>query len=226
MTALHSKNRPQGRQMNLRGTISVLAALAATAIVAAAPGTAAAAPDPPGCTQNIAYDPSIPTFKQYADANAIANNTLGGGGTGSNSRHPTLELYGYFDAVMAATAGNPRVSVIRGDLGTSYLGKPMRYYVVGSTSNIANLNAGRNDGAFWRGVREGTISAEQGELEAQDRPAFFWNTATPHGGESAAGEAISRVLYELTARTDCANLQRLDRLDNFLMPVTNPDGRD
>jgi hypothetical protein len=59
--------------MNLRGKISVLAALAATAIVAAAPGTAAAAPDPAGCTQDIQYDPSIPTFKQYADANAITN---------------------------------------------------------------------------------------------------------------------------------------------------------
>jgi hypothetical protein len=212
--------------MNLRGKLSVLAALAATAIVAAAPGTAAATPDPPGCTDNIAYDPSIPTFKQYADANAIANNSLGGGSTGTANRHPSLELYGYFDAVMAATAGNPRVSVIRGDLGTSYLGKPMRYYVVGSTNNIANLNAGRNDGEFWRGVREGTISAEEGALEAQNRPAFIWNTATPHGNEPAAGEAISRVLYELTARTDCANLQRLDRLDNFLMPVTNPDGRD
>ena len=212
--------------MNLRGKISVLAALAATAIVAAAPGTAAAAPDPAGCTQNIQYDPSIPTFKQYADANAIANNTLGGFATGTTARHSTLELYGYFDAVMAATAGNPRVSVVRGDLGISYLGKPMRYYVVSTPDNIANLDAGRNDGAFWRGVREGTISAAEGAAQAQDRPAFFWNTATPHGGEPAAGEAISRVLYELTARTDCANLQRLDRLDNFLMPVTNPDGRD
>jgi Zinc carboxypeptidase len=212
--------------MNLRGKISVLAALAATAIVAAAPGTAAAAPDPAGCTQNIQYDPSIPTFKQYADANGIANNTLGGITTGTTAKHSTLELYGYFDAVIAATAGNPRVSVVKRDLGTSYLGKPMRYYVVGTPENIANLDAGRNDGAFWRGVREGTISAAEGAAQAQDRPAFFWNTATPHGSEPAAGEAISRVLYELTARTDCANLQRLDRLDNFLMPVTNPDGRD
>ena len=226
MTALYPKHQDQGRQMNLRGTLSVLAALAATAIVAATPGTAAAAPDPPGCTQNVQYDPSIPTFKQYADANGITNNTLGGFATGTTNKHPTLEIYGYFDAVMAATAGNPRVSVVRRDLGTSYLGKPMRYYVVGTPDNIANLDAGRNDGAFWRGVREGTISAEQGEAEAQDRPAFFWNTATPHGNEPAAGEAISRVLYELTARTDCANLQRLERLDNFLMPVTNPDGRD
>ena len=84
----------------------------------------------------------------------------------------------------------------------------MRYYVVGTPENIANLDAGRNDGAFWRGVREGTISAAEGAAEAQDRPAFFWNTATPHGSEPAAGEAISRVLYELTSRTDCANLQR------------------
>ncbi len=123
-------------------------------------------------------------------------------------------------------AGNTRVAMVRRDLGTSYLGQQFRYWVIGTPDNIANLDAGRNDGAFWRGVREGTISAEEGALEAQDRPAFFWNTATPHGNEPAAGEAISRIMYELAARTDCANLQRLERLDNFLMPVTNPDGRD
>ena len=60
MTALYPKNRPQGRQMNLRGTLSVLAALAATAIVAAAPGTAAAAPDPPGCTNEHPVRPDSP----------------------------------------------------------------------------------------------------------------------------------------------------------------------
>jgi hypothetical protein len=225
MTPRHSK-RFQGRQMNLRGKIPVLTALVAAAIVASAPGTAAAAPDPAGCTQNVQYDPSIPTFKQYAQANGITNDQLGGFATGGTNKHLTSELYGYFDAVTAATATNPRVRVQMRPLGSSYLGKPFRYYVVATPDNLANLDAGRNDGAFWRGVREGTVSAELGAAQAQDRPAFFWNTATPHGSEPAAGEAISRVLYELTARTDCANLQRLDRLDNFLMPVTNPDGRD
>jgi hypothetical protein len=212
--------------MNLRGKLSVLAALAATAIVAAAPGTAAAAPDPPGCTPNIAYDPSIPTFKQWADANGIPNNTLGGTSTGTANKHVTPQIYAYWDAVMASLTGNTRAAMVRRTLGTTYLGQQFRYYVVGTPDNIANLDAGRNDGAFWRGVREGTVSAEQGAAEAQDRPAFFWNTATPHGNEPAAAEAITRIMYELVARTDCANQQRLARLDNFLMPVTNPDGRD
>jgi hypothetical protein len=42
----------------------------------------------------------------------------------------------------------------------------------------------------------------------------------------AAGEAISRELYELAARTDCHNLQRLSNLTLFLDPARNPDGRD
>ncbi len=220
-----SKTPLQGRNMTRRIRISI-ATLTLGAAALFAPGSALAAVDPPNCTNTVQYDPNIPTFKQYADGAGIPNNSLGGFATGSTLRHPTLELYGYFDAVMAAANQTSRVSMVRVDLGTSYLGKPFRYYVIGTTDNIANLNSGRNDGAFWRGVREGTISAEEGAAQAQDRPAFFWNTATPHGGEAAAGEAISRVLYELTARTDCANLQRLNNLDNFLMPVTNPDGRD
>ena len=60
----------------------------------------------------------------------------------------------------------------------------------------------------------------------RSRPAFAWVTATPHGSEPAAGEAISRQLYELAARTDCANLQRLNNLTLFLDPARNPDGRD
>ena len=60
----------------------------------------------------------------------------------------------------------------------------------------------------------------------RSRPAFAWITATPHGSEPAAGEAISRQLYELAARTDCHNLQRLSNLTLFLDPARNPDGRD
>ena len=213
--------------MNLRGTLSVLAALAATAIVAAAPGTAAAAPDPPGCTQNIQYDPSIPTFKQYADANGIPNNTLGGFTTGTTNKHSRSQLYGYFDAVMAATAGNPRV--LRDSRATS---APPTSGSRSATTSSERLTTSRTLTRAATTAPSGAACAkapsppQKAKPQAQDRPAFFWNTATPHGNEPAAGEAISRILYELTARTDCANLQRLDRLDNFLMPVTNPDGRD
>ena len=50
---------------------------------------------------------------------------------------------------------------------------------------------------------------------ARGRPSR-WITATPHGGEAAAAEAISKMLYELAARMDCWNLAPAARLDLFL----------
>jgi hypothetical protein len=171
-------------------------------------------------------DPTIPTFKQWADANGVANNTLGGFSTGTTNRHTTQQLVDYQNAIAQATVSNPRVKVITRNIGTSNLGKPFQYAVVGTPDNINNLDSGRNDGAFWRGVREGTISAEEGEAQADERPALIWLTATPHGSEPAAGEALSRLLYEFAARRDCHNIDRLANMDTFIMPVTNPDGRD
>ena len=155
-------------------------------------------------------DPTIPTFKQWADANGVTNNTLGGFSTGSTNRHSTQQLVDYQNAVAQATLSNPRVKVITRNIGTTNLGRPFQYAVVGNPDNINNLDSGRNDGAFWRGVREGTISAEEGEAEADERPAIIWLTATPHGSEPAAGEALSRLLYEFAARRDCHNVDRLD----------------
>ena len=75
-------------------------------------------------------------------------------------------------------------------------------------------------------MRSGEISEEVGLEAAATKPAFAWITATPHGGESAAAESITRQVYELLARTDCENERRLKLLDYFLQPVRNPDGRD
>ena len=57
-------------------------------------------------------------------------------------------------------------------------------------------------------------------------PRFGWITGTPHGNEPAGGEGSTKELYELVARTDCANSQRLNNLDVFIQPVTAPDDRD
>ena len=72
----------------------------------------------------------------------------------------------------------------------------------------------------------GEVSAAEALTQVRARPAFAWITATPHGNEPAAGEAISRQLYELAARTDCHNLERINNLTLFLDPARNPDGRD
>ena len=202
----------------VRSTLVAGAVAAVAALAAAAP--AAAYVDPPGCTQEVQYDLGIPTFKDVVGVD------LGAGGTGSTSRRPTADIYAYFDALVAATATSDRVKVIRKSFGTSVLGRDLRFYVVSTPDNIDNLDTGRADGPFWEGVKDGSVSEAAGLAAVNQRPAFGWVTATPHGGEAAAAEAISRMLYELAARTDCFNLRRLAMMDHFLMPVRNPDGRD
>ena len=182
---------------------------------------AAAAVDPAGCTDDLAYDSSIPTFQ------AVVGSELGGYQTGTTNRHVTQDLYDYMAAVVAATADNPRVKVIEKDLGTTTLGtRRLRYAIIGSKDNIDNLEAGRDDAAFWSGVISGATPASVALEQVHERPAFGWVTATPHGNEPAAGEASMRLLYELAARLDCQNAQRLRNLTLFIDPARNPDGRD
>lgn len=198
-------------------------ALAASCLLLAAgvkPGDARAAVDGEQCTATRSYDPSIRTFFE------VTGKQLGAGGTGTSARSDTDTLYSYLDAVVADTADNPRVKVIKQSLGTTELGRDFPMVIVGTPENIDNLDAGRNDAAFWRGVRNGDIPPAAALAQIDERPAFGFITGTPHGTEAAGGDAIMRMLYELTARTDCANLRRLEALDHFLMPTRNPDGRD
>ncbi|HXJ66384.1 MAG TPA: M14 family zinc carboxypeptidase, partial [Actinomycetota bacterium] len=187
--------------------------------------------DPAGCTNGMQLDPNIPTY------DAFFGSVLGGPATGDGlsgatpSAKKTGQLMDYLQAVKNAIAANPgttgqRVAVKVYSAGTSVLGVPMSIIVVGTPDNIANLDAGRNDGAFWRGVIDGTTSQADALSQVGERPAFGWITGTPHGNEPAGGEASVKELYDLTARTDCANAQRLANLDVFIQPVTAPDDRD
>ena len=196
----------------------LLGALALTAaLFVAAPAAHAdvADVDPAGCTPDLQYDPSIP---KYSDVLGAA--------LGAGSRRPTLDLQTYQRAVVNATQNNPRVRVIEKKMSDTALGREVWYSVVSTPDNIANLDAGRNDAGFWSGVREGNISTAVGLSQIRTRPAFAWVTATPHGNEPAAGEASMRLLYEMAARMDCSNARRLQNITSFIVPATNPDGRD
>jgi hypothetical protein len=185
--------------------------------------------DPAGCTNAMQLDPNIPSY------DAFFGTVLGGPATGngltSGSAKKTGPLMAYLEAVRDAIAANPgttgsRVAVKLYQAGQSVLGVPFDVIVVGTPGNIANLDAGRNDAAFWRGVMDGTTSQTEALSQVGVRPAFGWITGTPHGNEPAGGEASVKELYDLTARTDCANAQRLANLDVFIQPVTAPDDRD
>ncbi len=196
------------------------ALLLVAAALVAAPGVAKADTDPAGCTEDLQYDPSIPTY------NSVLGLPLGGGATGTTSRRVTADLQTYQHAVAVATQNNPRVRVIEKKMSDTALGRQVIYSVVSTPDNIDNLDAGRNDAKFWSDVREGNLSTDEGLAAVRDRPAFTWVTATPHGNEPAAGEASMRLLYEMAARLDCSNARRLHNLTTFIVPATNPDGRD
>ncbi|HET7760079.1 MAG TPA: hypothetical protein VFK62_09160 [Gaiellaceae bacterium] len=187
--------------------------------------------DPAPCTSGTQLDANIPTYDSFFGS------VLGGPATGDGlsgatpSAKKTGQLMAYVQAVKDAIAANPgttgqRVAVKTYSAGTSVLGVPMSIIVVGTPGNIANLDAGRNDGAFWRGVISGQTSQADALSQVGVRPGFGWITGTPHGNEPAGGEASVKELYDLTARTDCANAQRLANLDVFIQPVSAPDDRD
>jgi hypothetical protein len=184
-----------------------------------------------GCTSGPEYDPNIPSYDSFFGT------TLGSGATGDGlsgatpSAKKTVQLTAYMQAIVdtinshASTTG-ARVAAKIVRAGTSVLGTPFSYVVIGTPDNIANLDSGRNDQAFWRGVIDGTTPQATALAQAQARPAFAWVTGAPHGNEPAGGEASAKELYELAARTDCDNAARLKNLDVFVQPVTAPDDRD
>ena len=203
--------------------------------------------DPAGCTQTLGYDNTIPTWDQYwagkHDPDAVRPARLRHGRR--RRRRADLRLR-RSDAARpqpdarhlpvlgrrASTATKDRTGTqseadqevprqVRPSAATSRSTSPARRRT-SPTSTRPN-----GDAAFWRGVRAGDDPDARSALEAAgERPAFAWVTATPHGGESAGAESITRSMYELLARTDCENARRLKNLDVFYQPVRNPDGRD
>jgi hypothetical protein len=207
------------------GTLAALSLALLGLFVATPPRGARAAVDPANCTPTVQYDPTIPTFTQFATERGFANKTLGGFRRGNEDRHLTAELYAYADALTAATANNPRVRVITRTIGATAGGRVFKYSIAGTTEHIASVE---EDAAFYRAVRAGEISRDSAlaEIKANPRPALGWVTATPHGNEPAGGESTARMLYEWVAREDCANMRRLQELTVFFNLARNPDGRD
>ena len=62
--------------------------------------------------------------------------------TGGSQKHLTQDLYTYAQAVMADVATSSRVRIIERDIGATPLGKRLKYWIIGTPDNIANLDAG------------------------------------------------------------------------------------
>src|SRR5262249_4621714 len=144
---------------------------------------------PNGCTTNgVQFDQNIPTFDAFFGT-TLGNGITGDGLSGTTpGAKKTAQLNAYMQALVAAVNANPgttgqRVAVKMVHEADSTLGVPIYYVVVGTPDNIANLDAGRNDQAFWRGVVDGTTSQADALAAVNTRPAFGWITGTPHGNE-------------------------------------------
>jgi len=194
------------------------------------PETSSPAATGPSCTDTVQYDPNIPTYDQYFGS-TLGSGTTGDGLSGATpSAKQAEQLDAYGQAIVNAIEANPeaaaRVNAQEVQMGTSSLGRPFHYITIGTPSNLANLNGGRNDAAFWRGVINGSVDPATAAAQVTKRPGFGWIAMAPHGNEPAGGESTVKELYELAARTDCDNAARLKNLDLFLVPARTPDDRD
>ena len=132
----------------------------------------------------------------------------------------TAESDAYLQAVSAAS---PKVT--DGVLGTSVLGRPLRYAVIGQekwTSDAALAQIGRDVGR----LRDERTPEAQARRIVREMPSILWVAGNVHGGEESGTDASLRVLYELAARSDCAAQEILDDAIVVVLPTQNPDGRE
>ena len=174
--------------------------------------------DPEQCTAQVTYDPGIPT-PESVYGGTLAPNTGGTNALNSAAKKNTDILYPYLDELVEAA---PEI-VQKRDAGETQLGRDIPFVIISSPANMADVD---EDAAFWRGVRSGDIPAQVARAQINSRPVFSWISSNVHGDESSSAEATIKLIYELAARRDCANYDRLEKMTSFLLPVQNPDGRD
>jgi hypothetical protein len=211
-----SKNMISMRKKITGVLAALVAAIALTGVFA---GQAQAITyDASTCTPEISYDPAIPTPQEFFGG-PLAPNTGGDNTSNNAAKKNTTVLYPYLTALANAA---PEM-IQKRSAGTTALGKEIFFLIISSPDNMNDLES---DAAFWRAVREGEIAPDEAKKAVFNRPAFAWIASNVHGDEASSAEATVRMAYELAARRDCANYQRLTNLTSFLLPVQNPDGRD
>lgn len=102
--------------------------------------------------------------------------------------------------------------------GETNEGRPLQVIVVGSESNIANLEKIRTDNLKSIGLLAGKSSGET--------PAIAWLSYNVHGNEAVSSEAVMVVLYELLNKSNSVTQEVLKNTVVILDPCINPDGRD
>ncbi len=190
-------------------TVACLAALGFTPVAApttlASPHRAAA----PGCDPVMAepeFRGGVPSPDQVLDFK------LG-------KRQATTDEIGRY--WRAADRASDRV--VTGKYGHSVQGRPLRYALVGDPSTLDRLPAIRRDLAL---LRDPATSDEQAEAIVGRTPPILWIAANVHGNEPSGADAVVRLLYELSDRSDCVARAITKHAIVGLIPTQNPDGRE
>ena len=134
------------------------------------------------------------------------------------SREATNQQIGrYWRAADRASA-----RVRTGVYAHSWEGRPLRYALVGTPSNLHRLPTIRRN---LDRLRDPSTPDAQARALMRRTPTILWIAANVHGNEPSGADAVLRLLYELADRSDCVAAAILGHAVVGLIPVQNPDGR-
>jgi len=170
---------------------------------------AAAAPASAACPEAPEFDPAVPTWE------SVNGFELG-------SRQASYdEVVKYMAAVDAASDW-----VDGGELGRmSWEGRSLPYLIVSEPDQLEPERLA-DTARTMRELRNAKIGRRKIKRAARKQPGIVNVSSNVHGNEPSGADASMKLLYELAARTDCANVLRLKRLVTFILPLQNPDGRE
>jgi hypothetical protein len=188
-------------------TAACVATLCLTSVASADPPTASRG-SRPGCdpiTTKPHFRGSVPSPKQ------VLGFRLG-------KREATNSEIGHYWRVVGRASNR----VVTGVYAHSWEGRPLRYALVGNPGSIHRLPAIRHDLAR---LRDPATPQRQARAIIRRTPPILWIAANVHGNEPSGGDAVVRLLHELSDSSDCVARAILDHAIVGLIPVQNPDGR-
>ncbi len=133
--------------------------------------------------------------------------------------HTTEEFYGWYEALAASSS---RVTFQR--LDETEEGREFALVQVGSEANLARLDAVRE--AYHRLTDPRTTSRTEMEELIRDLPAIYMVFSGLHSPETGHPEATAELAYRVAVSDHPMIREIRDNALLFIMPVTDPDGRD
>ena len=169
--------------------------------------TAASAQEPP-LWPGAKYDPAIPTIKSVL------------GHDHGEVITPPEGVAQYLQALQKAAPTKSRLI----QYATTWEGRPLWLFVIGSPDRIAKLDQVKADIQRFADPRK--VSASDGDRLARELPVVVWLIHGVHGNEISSADAALVEAYHLLASQGDAGVDAVLRDALVLIdPMQNPDGR-